>query len=298
MQSKPPRWHERTSVALGVAAALAGVGLGFIHVIVGVEGPFSLPFDIAYRETFGYREMLVDARKIQALPFVAAKLKYPLGCDVLQAREYLPSGPTFETRMVHELREAMDRWYTEFEAATDRPHIPWQDRLLEPAPTADKDLQDAATYNRRAVAHARQGHYAAALSELAGAVKKDPTFTEAFHNRALVFLALGNLGQAASDFSHVIEIRPKSIEAYFERGLIHVAGERYDEAIADLTKAIEIDPTCAEAYLRRGMVYYATGQTGQAWQDVHKLQSLGTPVPAGFLAALRGERLPPSHGLD
>ena len=288
VQSKPPKWYERTSVTLCVAAVLAVIALGFIHVILGVEGPFNLPFDIARRESFGYREMLIDAAKIRALPFVTAKIKYPLGCQVLQLKEYLPSDPTFETRMVHELREAMDRWYAEFEAATGRPQRPWQDRLQDPTQAGDADSQSAAAYNARVVTCARQGRYGAALSEFAGAFKKNPALAEAYYNRALVYLALGNLGQAASDLSQVVEIRPGSIDAYIDRGLIHVTMERYDEAIADFTKAIEIDATCAEAYLRRSMVRYAQGENDQAFEDVHKLQSLGVPVPAGFLAVLQG----------
>lgn len=289
--SKPvPKWYERTSVTLCVAGVLMVVGLGFVHVIVGIEGPFSLPFAIARRESFGYRELIVDARRIRALPYIAAKFRYPLGCRVLQRKEYLPSGATYETRMVHELRGAMSRWYAEFEAATGQSQASWLDRLQEPPQAADAQPQDAAAYNRRAIVYARQGRYDAALSELAGAVKKAPLLAEAFHNRALVYLALGNLGQATSDLAQVIQIRPQSIEAYVERGAIHVTRERYDEAIADFTKAIEIDSACTEAYLRRSMVHYTTGGSDKAMQDVHKLQDLGIPVPADFLAALQEGR--------
>ncbi len=270
------------------AALLVIVGLGFIHVVVGVEGLFGLPFDIRRREAFGYRELLVDAQKIRVLPYVAARSKYPLGCRVLQMMEYLPAGATFETRMVHELREAMSRWYAEFETAMGRREASWLDRLQEPPETADAEPQEAAAYNRRAIAAARQGRHDVALSELAGAIRKNPAFAEAFHNRALVYLALGNLGQAASDLGHVIEIRPESAPAYVSRGVIHITVERYDEAIADFTKAIEIDPACAEAYLRRSMVHYAQGDNDWARQDVRKLRNLGRPIPAGFLAALEG----------
>ncbi len=287
---QPPRWYERTSVTLCVAGLLAIVGLGFIHVILGVEGPFNLPFDIIRRESFGYREMLVDTDKIRALPYIAAKLKYPLGCEVLRLKEYLPSDPTFETRMVHELRVAMSQWYAEFETASGRSQAPWQNRLQEPSPATDVELQGATACNRRGVACARQSQYAGALSAFGGAIRKNPVFAEAFYNRALVYLALGNLGQAASDFSQVIEIRPDSVDTYLQRGVIHVTSERYDEAIADFTRAIEIDPTCDEAYLRRSMVHYAKGDSDEARRDVAKLQDLGAAVPAGFLTALRENR--------
>ena len=49
------RWYERTSVTLCVAVALAAVGLGFIHVIVGVTSSYRLPFEVVLRDCFGYR---------------------------------------------------------------------------------------------------------------------------------------------------------------------------------------------------------------------------------------------------
>lgn len=286
----PPKWHERTDVSLGVGAVLAVAGLGFIHVIVGVRGPRELPFDLALRERFGYRELLIDAEKIYALPYVAAKSKYPLGFEMLQMKGYLPSDPTWDTRMIQEMRETMARWYAEFEARLARPQVPWPDRLKEAPQPAAPDPQAAAAYNSRGIAAARQGRYDAALAAFATAIRKDPTLAEACYNRALVYVALGNLGQATTDFDQFLTIRPQAIDARVQRGRLCVTLERYDEASADFTSAIETDPTCADAYLWRAMVRYAQGDNDEALQDIRTLQDLGASVPPEFLAALQTNR--------
>ena len=46
---KPKKWHEKTSVTLCIAAGLAVIGLGFIHIIIGVVSRFELPFDVALK---------------------------------------------------------------------------------------------------------------------------------------------------------------------------------------------------------------------------------------------------------
>ena len=85
---KRKKWHERTSVTLCIAAGLIIIGFGFIHVITGVVSPYDLPFDIVLKESFGYRETFINAEKIIALPYSAAKIKYPISCKALQSRHY------------------------------------------------------------------------------------------------------------------------------------------------------------------------------------------------------------------
>jgi hypothetical protein len=128
---KPKRWYERTSVTLAVAAGLIVVALGFVHIITGLqaESRYELPFAIVFKKAFGYRETLVDARAIAALPYPAAKLKYPLGCEVLQQYGYLPSGHAFEARMAIGRLAEFRRWQAEFARRLGRVEQPWEQRL-------------------------------------------------------------------------------------------------------------------------------------------------------------------------
>jgi len=63
--------------------------------------------------------------------------------------------------------------------------------------------------------------------------------------------------------------------------------KKYEQAISDFTKVIEHDPDSAETYFKRSLACYANGQYERAWEDLRKIQSLGLPVPSGFLTLLR-----------
>ena len=284
---KPKRWHERTSVTLGVAGVLVVIAFGFIHVITGVESTYELPFDIVRKESFGYRETFVDARAIEALPYTAARIKYPLGCQALQRKGYLPSGHRFEARTVGKQRGSIQRWQARFESALGRPQRHWEDRLQSRAAGAQAGPEEARACNQRGIVLAKEGQYQAALAQFSRAIRKAPTFAEALHNRALIYVAIGNFGQGAADLGRVVEIRPQFIEGYVEQGRLYLAMSQYDQAVAACTRAIEVDPQCAEAYFERALASYAKGEYRGAWKDVQKINSLGAPVPSDFLSALQ-----------
>ncbi len=284
---KRKKWHERTSVTLCVAAGLIIVGFGFIHVITGVASPFDLPFDIVLKESFGYRETFINARKIISLPYTAAKIKYPISCKVLQSRNYIESGNVFERRMTRHFRENMKKWQAEFERALNKPERQWQDKLLGQTPDIEVDPEDPNAYNNRGIVSAREGQYEAAIAQFTRAFQRNPVFADAYYNRGLIDLAIGQLGQAISDFTKAVEIKPEFIEGYESRGPIYIAMSQYEQAISDFTKVIENDPDSAETYFRRSLACYANGQYDRAWEDVRKIQSLGLPVPSEYLTLLR-----------
>ncbi len=270
-----------------MAAALAVIGLGFIHVITGVTSLYELPFDVVRKDRFGYGETLVNAKRIQALPYAAALRKYPVGVRVLQEAGYLPGGPEFEAHMMAQQREDTRQWLTQFEQATGQTARRWQDQLRGDDQVPSGDPEDARACHQRGVVYARRGEYQSALTEFTRAIRRDPTYAHAYHDRALVHTALGNLGSAASDFGKVVEIRPDFVEGYLQRGCLHAAMNAHDQAIADFTHAIALDSQCAQAYFRRSLAYYANGDYDKAWDDVREIRSLRLPVPAGFLQALR-----------
>jgi len=285
------KWHERTSVTLSVAAVLVFIGFGFIHIITGVisslDLPFELPFDIVRKESFGYSETFVNAAKVRALPYLAAKLKYPLGCKALQRAGHMESGKVFETRMMNDLKQAMKKWQAQFDAALNKPQQQPLDKLRGQTEVTATNPEDPNTSNSLGIAAARAGQYEAAISNFTRAQQRDVTFADAWYNRALVYLAIGQLGRAISDFTKVIEIEPNLTEGYIDRGLIYMSMNQYDEAILDFTRAVEIVPTLSEVYFRRSLVCYAKGQYDRAWEDVERVQSLGLSVPPEFLRLLR-----------
>jgi tetratricopeptide (TPR) repeat protein len=284
---KQKKWHERTSVTLCVAAMLIIVGLGFIHIITGVVSSYHLPFDIALKKSFGYRETFIDARKITSIPYLAAKIKYPIGCEVLQRLGYIESGSVFETAMTEQLREAINIWQAEFEEALDIQNQLWQNQLRGKTESPDITTGNPDNYNNRGIDAAIKGRYETAISEFTRACRKNPEHADAYYNRGLVYVAIGQTGKAISDFTEVIEIIPEFVEAYIHKGKIHVTMRQYDQAIQDFTKAIEIAPERAEIYFRRALACFAQGKYDDAWQDVHKIQSMELTIPPGFLYNLR-----------
>jgi len=284
--TKPKKWYEKTSVTLCVAAALALIGLGFIHIITGVTSPHELPFDVVRKDAFGFRETFINATRIKALPYLAARAQYPIGCAVLQRYGYLPSGRRFETRVAARLRADIKRWQTQFDQAIGRRERPWEQRFrTEARPTPDPEGPQA--YNQRGVALAKSAQYESALAAFSRAIAKDPAYADAYHNRSLVYLAIGNLGQAAADIGKIVEIRPNFLEGHLHRARLHMATDSYDQALAAFTDAIAIEPRCAEAYFKRALAHYARARYKKARKDVHKLQTLNAPIPASFLIALQ-----------
>lgn len=282
------RWYEQTSVTLCVAAACAIVGLGFVHVIVGVTNSYGLSFDVVLRESFGYREIIVDVRKIESLPYTAAKLKHPLGVAALRRSGYLPDDPWFEAATIARQREHLDRWRREFEISLGRSAACPLDGLRGQEQVAGLDPQDAGACNQRGVAFAQEGQYQAALAEFARTIRRDPTFADAFYNRAMVSLQIGNVGQAASDLGTFVEIKPGFVEGHVRRGRLFVAMNEHDKAFAAFTRAIEIDPKCVEALFHHSLVHFVRGDFDKALADVRTIQCLGLSVPAELSEALQG----------
>lgn len=284
---KPKKWHEKTSVTLCIAAGLVVVALGFIHIITGVVSPFELPFDVARKESFGYRETFVNAEKIKALRYTAAKVTYPLGCKALQRKGYLESGKVFETREANRLKDDMKQWQAQFEKTLGRQSRRWQDRLVGLTGSAGTDPEDANAYNTRGIISAGKGQYETAISSFTRAMQRNPAFADAHFNRGLVYVAIGQLGKAISDFGKAVEIKATFARGYIELGLIHAGMGRNEQAVADFTKAVEIDPALTEIYLRRSLACCTIGKYYLAWEDVHKIRSFGLNVPTGYLAYLR-----------
>ena len=283
---RPKRWYERTSVTLCVAGGLAVVGLGFVHVITGVTSPHNLPFDVVRRDSFGYRELLVDAERIKSMPYAVALREHPLGVAALQKAGYLPSGPRFEARRMAEQQYNTRKWLAEFERAIGKNEPPWPDRLRT-AEAGQGDPESARACNDRGVTLARQGQYASALAEFARAIRRDPTYLDAFHNRVLVYVAIGNLGPAAADLGSMLAIRPDSSKTCLRRGRLHAAIKDHDKAIADFTKALELIPDDLEALFHRSLAHYAKGEYSEADRDLERIERLGVAVPSGFLQAVR-----------
>ncbi len=283
----PKKWHQKTSINLSIGTFLIIIALGFIHIIVGGRTRTGLPIDVGFKKSFGFRETIVNIRKIASIPYVTAKIKYPKSYDVLQRLGYIDSGEVFETLMNDSLLLKFKDWQNEFEQSISGSEINWQDKLLGWTEEVSRSSRDAQYYNNRGITAAKQSQFEDAISEFTRAINRDPTFGNAYYNRGLVYNALGHIEKSLSDFTKVTEISPRSAEGYFNRGKIYLAKNEYEQAITDFTKVIEINSKHAQAYFGRLLAYFALGDYDKIWKDVHEIENLGYIIPNDFLKTLR-----------
>jgi len=91
------KWPKIAAAVVLLAAAIIIVaGFGYIHVINGSS--LSAPH-VILKGTFGYSETFVNIDKITGMPWIFAKLKYPIGCKVLQDSGYIESDEAFGRRI-------------------------------------------------------------------------------------------------------------------------------------------------------------------------------------------------------
>jgi tetratricopeptide (TPR) repeat protein len=282
-----PKWYQKTSVSLSIAAVLLIIVFGFIHIITGVRTRFGLSYDIALKQSFGFKETLVNAKNISSIPYVTAKIKYPKSCKVLQRLGYIDSGQVFETAMKDSLVLKFKSWISEFRLLINNEWQNWQYRLRGETDDTGSSSRDAQSYNNRGIAAAKQNEFETAISEFSRAINRDPTFADSYYNRALVHEALGHIDNAVSDYTKVTEINPMFPESYINRGQIYLARGQYDQAITDFAKVIEIDLKYAEAYFSRSLANFALGDYDKVSDDVRKIESLGYSIPDDFMMTFR-----------
>jgi tetratricopeptide (TPR) repeat protein len=287
LSDKPKKWYERASVRLCIAAFLILIFGGFIHIVTGIETSWDLPFDFAFKKSFGFRETIVNARKIASIPYVTAKIKYPKSCEVLQKLGYIKSGEVFDTAMKDMLISKFKSWQREFVKSNSGSEKDWHDKLIGETGGIDKSSKSAESYNSLGLAAAKQNRFEDAISEFTRALNKNPAFANAYFNRALVYTALGHVEKAVSDYTKVIEISPRFNGGFTSRGDIYLAKGEYEKAISDFTKAIEIDSKNAEAYFSRSLACFALGEYDDVWADVRKIQASGKIIPSEYLALLQ-----------
>ena len=89
-------WPKIAAVMLLAAVIVIVIGFGFIHVINGSS--LSVPH-VINKASFGYSETFINIDKITGMPWIFAKVKYPIGCRILQDRGHIESDEAFQRRV-------------------------------------------------------------------------------------------------------------------------------------------------------------------------------------------------------
>lgn len=95
--------------SVAAMAMLVVLLLGYLHVVTGSSISFPTPIT---KLSFGYTETFINVDEIQSMPFLAAKLRYPLSVRALQRHGYIETDEAFHARIQREaqaeIRKTMD----------------------------------------------------------------------------------------------------------------------------------------------------------------------------------------------
>jgi tetratricopeptide (TPR) repeat protein len=179
----------------------------------------------------------------------------------------------------------------------------------------------AIAYYNRGLAQYYQGNYDKSIADYTLAIRMYPNYWQAYYNRGLAYFTMGTFDSAIADYTRVITLKPRNYDAhynrgvahgkkgeydkalddfdraaalklnnaelYYNRGLIYYLKGEYDKSIGQYSKALQLNDTYAKAYNNRAIVFFLQKEYAKAWDDVHKMQSLGFQADPGFLQKLR-----------
>ncbi|MEO1416651.1 MAG: tetratricopeptide repeat protein [Bacteroidota bacterium] len=128
---------------------------------------------------------------------------------------------------------------------------------------------------------------AAALDDLAEAVKVQPTLAEAWRMSGKLLGKSGRNREAVEKLSRAIDLRAGNAEIYCLRAQIYTQSSEYNKASADYTQALEIAPNLAKAYYGRAILNLEKGNQPAALQDVAEAIRLAPSDPAPLLVRAR-----------
>jgi tetratricopeptide (TPR) repeat protein len=144
---------------------------------------------------------------------------------------------------------------------------------------------DGAT--QKGLDYSKKAMYDEAIIEFTRAIVSNPGNAIAYYNRGLAYHKNHKPAEALSDYTRAIELDPANAEIYYNKGIIRYSNGNLLDAVSDWSKAIEISPKQAAIYQKRAAAYCQLQEYGKAWDDVHKIDELGSAVDPGFLEKLK-----------
>jgi len=140
--------------------------------------------------------------------------------------------------------------------------------------------------SNRGLIFLKKGKLDLALANFDLAIKINPSFVGTYVNRGKLYQMQGKLDQARQDLDRAIELAPNNVGGYVARGMFEADIGDLRGAISDYNTALMIQPDNPVIYGDRAAVYYAQKDYSRSWQDVHKVESLGSGIKTQYLQAL------------
>jgi tetratricopeptide (TPR) repeat protein len=144
---------------------------------------------------------------------------------------------------------------------------------------------DSLTYQNRAVAQFRLGHYQEAIKDFTEALKRNEKDATAYYNRAIAYGMVGDHEKAIEDGIKAIELNPEDGSAYANRGVDYIAAGKFNEAVNDFNRAVTLNTRDASVYYGRGVAYFKLGSKEKALEDFKTAAKKGSKKAQDYLAA-------------
>lgn len=135
---------------------------------------------------------------------------------------------------------------------------------------ARSDLENGQRANllyQRAMAHAQQNDFNAAITDYQEAVRLVPTHLGATVALADAFAAAGRTQEAQAAFDRAVNAFPSNPLVYNNRGMFLQQQGRSQDALVDFTRALELNPQFSVGYNNRGFALMELGDLQAAEND-------------------------------
>src|ERR671932_1993518 len=117
-------------------------------------------------------------------------------------------------------------------------------------------------YLQRAAVHRQRQDIAAALEDLSTAIQLNPELADAYYERALLRREMGDDRGYLQDLDRVLQITPAHRPARMARVQARIEHKLWQAALPDCATLIQTNPRDVEAYLLRASVYTHRGYDG------------------------------------
>jgi len=143
------------------------------------------------------------------------------------------------------------------------------------------------TLSNRGLIFEKKGKFDLALANFNLAIEINSGYVGTYVNRGKLYQIEGKLEQAEKDFNKAVALAPNDAGGYVARGLFYAGTGDFNHAILDYNAALMIQPGNSAIYGYRAEAYFLKKDYDQCWQDVHRVENLGSSIKPEYLQALQ-----------
>ncbi len=132
----------------------------------------------------------------------------------------------------------------------------------------------------------QMGRDDAAMEQISGALKKEPSNAEALYLLAGLQTKGGDSGAAIKTYDRIIKEHPSDAEAYFKKGMLYMQGMQYDEALALADRLISALPNRPQGHALRGIALFHKKNFNDSVVSLQKSLSIMPSVSGYYFLGL------------